>query len=418
MSRARTTPRAPRRGAEGSGEPPAEAVAAPRGRRPARPGITGRSDPRNHRNGRGRRVPEPAPRRPAGRRRGPRRRREGPAQASADAGDGHAESRTEGPDGPGSGSRGPSADAEPDAERPTSRAERPKRPRPTQSDARAPDEPARPARRGRIDAAAAAQVKAEASPPACCLPGSPPRSPSPSRTRPPPSSAGRSTSCASCWTSTPAPPPSPPTPQRRRRRLLPLLLAVLVAAALVAAVAVVVTSGGDDDGDPPHPRPGADGRPSPPATRGMPAPLTPGPRHRAGQPARASRRPARCVVVRLAGDETLHITEQAILPEPATAQIPLALSDVRRLGGEIAALRPQVTRAARLPRRQAGRRCGRRAPAAGSSRCPARPTTGRRSATGSTGAVIVDPEPSETRRASASSPPLLGRGLVRPRACR
>jgi hypothetical protein len=140
----------------------------------------------------------------------------------------------------------------------------------------------------------------------------------------------------------------------------------------------------------------------------MPAPLTPAP-GTAPASGPGVTAPGTLVVVRLAGDETLHITEQAILPDPATAQIPLALADVRRLGGEIAALRPEVTE---LRASLDGRPAPVRAADAGSWFVPlsGRPTKVALSYTIDR-AVIVTRTPTDTTRVLGLVTPLLGRGL-------
>jgi hypothetical protein len=197
-----------------------------------------------------------------------------------------------------------------------------------------------------------------------------------------------------------------PTPRRRRRRVLPLLLAVLVTAALVATVAVLVTSAGDDDNAAPGPGPTETAGAADP---GLPAPLTPAP-GTAPAAGPGVTTPGTLLVVRLARDETLHVTEQAILPEPATAQIPLALADVRRLGGEIADLRPEVTQ---LRASLDGTPAPVRAADAGNWFVPlsGRPTKIALSYTVDR-AVIVTRTPTDTTRVLGLVTPLLGRGLT------
>ena len=200
-------------------------------------------------------------------------------------------------------------------------------------------------------------------------------------------------------------PPMPaPTPRRRRRGAA--LLAVAVAAVVVVA-SVVALRGGDDDATTARPAPSP---PTPSAVApsvGLPAPYPPPP-GTAPLSGPGVDEPGTLLVVRLDG-QALQITEQAILREPATSQIPLILSDVSRLGGDIAGLRPQVTEVrAALDRRPAPVR------AAGEGRwfvpvtgAPTRVAVSYRV----TGAVLPT-QPSGAGRALVLVQPLLGRGLV------
>jgi hypothetical protein len=168
-------------------------------------------------------------------------------------------------------------------------------------------------------------------------------------------------------------PPMPP-PVRRRRRRAPLLLLVGGVVALLAAGALAIAAAVSDSGSgtagsgtagsgTAEPRPsasvsgsaGPSAGPSPSdaaADPALPIPLTPAP-GAAPTSGPGVTEPGTLLVVRVADDQTLHVTEQAVLGDPATRQVPLRLPGVQRLGGDIAELTPQVTACAR---RSTGRR--------------------------------------------------------------
>jgi hypothetical protein len=201
-------------------------------------------------------------------------------------------------------------------------------------------------------------------------------------------------------------PPMPaPTPRRRRPALLAAAAAVLV---VVAAAFVALRGSGDDDATgtarptPSAPAPSAS---APAADLPMPYPPAPGIAPLSGP---GVDEPGTLLVVRLEGDG-LAVTEQAILREPATTQIPLMLSDVERLGGDIAGLRPEVTNLrAALDRTPAPVR------AAGDGRwfIPHAGSPTRIAVSYRVAGAVLPTQPSESGRALVLVQPLLGRGLV------
>jgi hypothetical protein len=214
--------------------------------------------------------------------------------------------------------------------------------------------------------------------------------------------------------------PPPSAPSRRRWGPWLLLLAVIVSIALVATSAVLIATRGDEDTGTDTgtaaPAPSASATPSasasPAATAGdanLPAPLTPAP-GTAPESGPGVTVPGTLLVVRLADDASLEITEQAVLPAAASEQIPLGISDVRRLGGEIAGLRPEVTE---LRASLDGKPAPIRAAAPGSWFVPVSggPTKVAVSYT-LRDAVVTTPPPTENGRVLALVTPLLGRALT------
>jgi hypothetical protein len=209
-------------------------------------------------------------------------------------------------------------------------------------------------------------------------------------------------------------PPMPPAARRRRRAPLLVLAGGLVGLVAAAAAAVAVT-GPDDDPGTAAPRPpasaGPSAEPSPSgaaADPALPAPLTPA-TGTAPTSGPGVTEPGTLLVVRVADDQTLHVTEQAVLDGPATRQVPLRLPGVQRLGGDIAELAPRVTD---LRAALDGTPVAVRAAGPGSWFVPVGREATRVAVSYVVTGAVLPSRPSETGRALGLVSPLLGAGLA------